>query len=340
MQYSEAYQKELVPQYVEGLLTCGERKVCTNIANVMNASHDEIYSNFEKSIEKQDQTVRDLEKLALKHLNQAQIMAIFDDSRNTKLYAKEIEGLDVGFDSSTKKIMLGFTIVNALLTDGNIDIPVNCMQYVNKELAQGSYMNKGEIAITIISELIKTFNLQRVLADAHYATEKVFKFLCEHSLNFLMKIPRNRKVIVNSKNDQLQNMLKLKKNQRTAYTKAEIYGISLYFYVIKLETKATVYFVSNGLINPYEVYQLYKLRWNIEIFHRVAKQQLGLGDCQMRASEKQRQHALFVMYAYAVASIYRYILNFDCIENVIKHFRIEKLKNLYGQSSYLNRSLN
>lgn len=340
MQYNQAYQKELVPQYVEGLLTCGERKVCTNIANVMSTSHDEVYKNFEEAIENQDQTIRDLEKLALEHLNQKQIMAIFDDSRNTKLYAKEIEGLNVGFDGSTKKIMLGFTIVNALLTDGNIDIPVNCMQYVNKELAQGSYMTKGEIAIAIIAELIKTFTLQRILADAHYATEKVFKFLCRLSLSFLMKMPRNRKVTVNGKTDQLQNILKLKKNQRTAYIKAEIYGISLYFYVIKLETKSTVYFVSNDLINPYDVYKLYKLRWKIEIFHRVAKQQLGLSDCQMRSSEKQRQHALYVMYAYALASIYRYIWNFDCLEDVIKYCRIEKLKDLYGQSQLLDRSLN
>jgi SRSO17 transposase len=338
MQYNQEYQKEIVPQYVKSILTCRERKTCTNLANVANTSHDRIYKDLEEYIESQ-QTIKDIENLALKHLSQNKIIAILDDSRNSKLYAKEIEGLDVGFDGSTKTITQGFTIVNALLTDENINIPINCMQYVKKELAQDSYMTKSEIAMVIIAELIKTFTLQRVLADAHYATETVFKFLCSLLISFLMKMPRNRKVTVDGKTDQLQNILKLKKNQRTAYIKAEIYGLSLYFYVIKLKDKSTIYFVSNDLLDPYEVYRIYKIRWNIEIFHRVAKQHLGLGDCQMRSSEKQRQHVLYVMHAYALASIYKHIWAFDCVENVINHLRIAKLKHLYGQNQLSDRTL-
>ena len=53
----------------------------------------------------------------------------------------------------------------------------------------------------------------------------------------------------------------------------------------------------------HKVVKLYRIRWKIEMFHRTAKQYLGLSDCQMRNIESQLQHVLNVMLAYAKASV-------------------------------------
>jgi hypothetical protein len=46
---------------------------------------------------------------------------------------------------------------------------------------------------------------------------------------------------------------------------------------------------------------VYRKRWTgTEPFHRDSKQELGLGDCQMRSGEGQTRHTYFVMLAYSL----------------------------------------
>ena len=110
----------------------------------------------------------------------------------------------------------------------------------------------------------------------------------------------------------------------TGVAKGIINGIECYFYAIKIRDESTIYLISNDYIDPYKVIDLYRIRWNIEVFHRTARQYLGLSDCQMRAIEKQRQHALHVMHAYALASVQAFLMGLPCVEDAIKHIRIAK----------------
>ena len=49
------------------------------------------------------------------------------------------------------------------------------------------------------------------------------------------------------------------------------------------------------------VVRVYRHRWTgTETFHRDGKQQLGMGDCQLRDSEGQTRHMYLVMLAYSL----------------------------------------
>jgi len=49
------------------------------------------------------------------------------------------------------------------------------------------------------------------------------------------------------------------------------------------------------------IVRMYRHRWTgTETFHRDGKQQLGLGDCQLRDVQGQTQHMYLVMLAYSL----------------------------------------
>lgn len=318
------YQKKEIPQYVTGLLKCPERKVCTNLAETLEESHDAIYRDFQQSISFEDGLSDELVKLAKQYLNVENLLLIFDDTQITKLYAKYIEGLDLGFDGSLKKPALGIKMITSLLTDGETDIPIDTMPFMSKAISQNSYQTKSEIAIEITQLLTKIFTIKMILADAHFATNGAIQFFVEHKQDFLMKIPRHRLVEIDGQKGQLQKVFRLQRNKKVKCKQGTINGIHCYFYVVKIKDKSTMYFISNNQIDPYEVVNLYRIRWKIEIFHRTAKQKLGLGDCQMRSMQKQRHHVLHVMHAYAIAYVNAKFMKLESTEKYIKYLRVVK----------------
>lgn len=326
MHTNQSYQNYSVPQYVEALLQCEEKKVCTNLGKTLNLSHDKVYNDFKKAAESNECEIESLKTIAERELDPDNILLVHDDTQLSKIYAKNIEGLAVGYDGSTHKPCLGLKMMTSLLTDMRVNIPINAIPYIDKELAQSSYKTKSELAIDITRDVIRHFKIKRMLADAHFATKEMLSFLLDEKLNFLMKILRRRIVTIKGSSGQLQNVLRLKKNNHTGVAKGAIDGLDCYFYVIKLSNEATIYLVSNDYIDPRKVIELYKIRWNIEVFHRTAKQYLGLKDCQMIVLEKQRQHALYVMHAYAIASVKTALMGLECVEDYLKHHRLVKKK--------------
>lgn len=324
MHATQSYQKLGAGQYVEALLHCSDKKVCTNLAESMNVSHDSMYRTFDNPIKTTNELLCELKNISLRTLDIDELHLIFDDTQITKLYAQQIEGLEIGFDGSLGMATMGIKMVTALLTDRKLNIPVDAIPYVSKELAQGSYKTKSEIAISITKLIVETFKIKRILGDAHYATKQTIGFLNEQQLSYLMKIPCNRVVTINGLTGQLKHVFRLKKNAQVKSVQGTFNGIECFFYAIKIRYGTTVYLISNDHIDPYEVVETYRIRWNIELFHRVAKQYLGLSDCQMQAIEKQRQHVVCVMLAYSIANIKKALVGLSCVEHVVNHIRTVK----------------
>ena len=320
---SKGYQNFSLPQYAEALIKCEKRKVCTNLAESLNKSHDSVIRGFNKELESNN-TKESLKNIALNHLNKESTNLIIDDSLITKIYSEKIEGVELSFDGSEGRPNPGLRIVTALLTDEEIKIPIDAVPYVSKQLAQSSYKSKVSIAIQITKDVSKFILIHRFLADAHFSTKEMLIFLNNEGIKFLMKITRRRIVEIENQKGQLQNILRLRKNQRFYASIGVLDGKQYYFYVIKIIKGTIIYFISNDYIEPSEIAKLYKIRWKIELFHRTAKQTFGLGDCQMRSIEKQRQHALYVMHAYAYASIKTKLLQLESIEAYIKTVRNAK----------------
>ena len=330
MRTSLSYHKTELPQYVEALLQTPERKVCTNLSKIMNTSHDMIYRELKSSIGSIRESQRSLETIAHNMFGEKHAFLILDDTHLAKRYASKIEGVEWSFDGSTGMTSPGIKMLTAMLTSEQFNLPIDCVPYISKELMQGYYKTKSALAASVIKHTVNAFVVERVLADAHFSTIEMLNFLIPRSINFLMKISRSRVVTINGMKGQLKNILRLNKNEHVKIKKAEINGNICYISVVKIAKDNSVYLISNDEVDVKDVINLYRKRWKIETFHRTAKQHLGMGECQMRSIEKQRQHVLYVMQAYAHASIHAALNCFNCVEHYLNYYRHAKALERYG----------
>lgn len=312
--------------YSLGLLFSEERKVITNLSQTLNISHDKLYREMDKGSQSVKRSYKELVGQAKKVFSKKRVTLIIDDTVICKPYASQMDGVATIFDSNKKQSVNGFAAITAILTDGKINLPISTDLHFTKKVLQKDFVSKGLRALDLVKELVLQFNIQDVIADAHYVKKEFLSELKALGINYLFKIPRNRKIQFRKKHEQIKYLCKLEKNRRTRRIRATFQDISCYIYAVKYNSDKINYYISSQRIDRKRVAEKYKKRWVIEKFHRTAKQKLGLQECQARSSEKQLFHILNVMKAYQNAELVRHKKRFKTVDSVINHYR--KVKSI------------
>ena len=68
-------------------------------------------------------------------------------------------------------------------------------------------------------------------------------------------------------------------------------------------SRQIAFFVSNLDVSAQEILRHYSERWEVEVFFRAAKQNLGLDGYQMRKYKGNRRYWALVLLAYAILSV-------------------------------------
>lgn len=318
MKVAEVLDNIHMSNYSVALTSNEPTKNCVSLSRAIYQSHDSLYRVFNNPIEDAKFVSKDLLRIAQENFSKDGAILVFDDSQISKPHASEIEGLDITYDGSSGRPELGIQFVSALLTDGDLKIPVQAEQYVTKAIGESYYKTKSKVAEQIYKDLVNVLIISLVLADAHYAVKEFLLFLASINQQFLMKFPRNRAVEIDGKIGPIQDVLRLKRNEHCRVKKGILFGKEFYFYVVKVSREKTVYLISLHQIDRKKVSKLYKIRWGVELFHRTAKKHLGWKDCQMRASEKQKLHTYYVMHTYAIAELVRIKMKLKTTEEAIR----------------------
>jgi hypothetical protein len=298
------------------------RKVCTGMAEVLNVQHDLVYKAFNNVEAAAELARQELKMIAGEVLANKPKYLVLDDFGMIKPHADKIEGTDTLYDNSLKVACNGLQSVSAMLTDGDVKIPIDATLFLTKALGGPDRTTKTQIA----EEIIASTAFDRAIWDAHYSTQKIIETCHKLGKSYLGKIARNRIVTIGGITGQIQNLLKLKKNRKILSVDATITGVPCVISAIKHENGKVVYLISNDHIESRLIVQLYKIRWKIELFHRTAKQKLGVRECQMRSFAKQELHVLLVMLAYARAERVRQHLKLKNTEEAIRLIRSQKRK--------------
>lgn len=306
--------------YIEGLLKTERRKVCTNIAETLNTTHDAVYQPFDNAELLIQKAREELQSIAAETFGNKLVYLLIDDFVINKQYSKEIEGTDTCYDSSTKHASTGLHSVSAMLTDGDIKIPIDASLFLSKRIGGENRTTKNKIAEAIIAFT----SFKRAIWDAHYTTHSSIRKCHELNKSYLGKIPRNRVVTVNGKEGQIQKLVKLKKNRKILSVEASFGGTPCWIHAVKRDDKKIIYLISDDYIQPKLIAKIYKIRWKIECFHRTSKQMLGMQQCQMRSFKKQELHVLSVMMAYAHAELIRIRFKLKHTEAAIRLIRSQK----------------
>jgi len=236
--------KETIKKYTMGLLRTVGRKTCTNISKAIGLSHDVLYYPFRDATNEKTNLKSCLQGIAKKEFKDKPITLVFDDSQITKRHAREIEGIDLSFDSSIGRAEIGLQMVTALITDGIVKMPVDVGSYISKKLMGKHFKSKSEIANQLTEQISRNFNIDLVLGDGHYSTKYFLNELSKKDQQFLMRMANNRIVSVGGKTGKLRELLRLKRNQHTAMISGYFDGNKYFFYVIKLKDGSSAYFVS------------------------------------------------------------------------------------------------
>lgn len=331
--------KAVVVKYILGLILSKKGKTCTAIASFFGLYHDGIYRYLSNNA---DLTIL-FPNLMIKLANHFHSIKpgwlVIDDTSLSKIFAKYIEGVHWVYNSSLGRPEYGLCIVVIAWTNGDITIPIGFDWWFSEEITQGKHETKIAIAKRLVRKVHGIVSYTHILSDAAYISIAMIDFHEELKTLYINRIHSSRKVTTfDGRCEQIKNhpTLRLKGNQRAKITLIMIQGRKAYVVTFKrpqkhTNTYDTVYLITNIAENPRKIVAMYEGRWNIEPMFRTMKQSLGLMLCQARGLEKQERHVLGVFVGFAYLQHEKYLHNFTCPEDAVRHLQTLNLRDASTQ---------
>jgi len=257
---------------------------------------------------------------------------VVDTSQVLKLYAKKIKVLCYDFNNSIKFTSKGMSCVTIAWTNGKILIPLDFDFWIReKDLKNDkTYRKKTGISKELILELKDKIPFSYIVLDGEYGNEDFLTFLHNNNLYYSIRMPKNRKVIIDKLEMNLKNQpsLKHKRNEKYKMKKGFYKGIPTNFIAQKRngknKKKQVVFIVSNlEDLSPKEHVETYSGRWPIEKMFRTLKQSLGLQQCQSISEGKQRAHIFATFLAFTELEMQKINKKKRSPEQILKIFRVQ-----------------
>jgi hypothetical protein len=182
-----------------------------------------------------------------------------------------------------------------------------------------AFKDHTELCIELIDDAVKRVIPGDFTFDSYFTSAKVLNHLQGKARTYVGDLKLNRKVVYAGQEQKLQDVARqipwaAKKpvrvgNRRYWYFSKQMripdvgHPVRIVlFWRERDDHEASKALVSNRL--GWEVIRIvlvYRHRWTgTETFHRDGKQQLGLGDCQVRSGEGQTRHVYLVSAAYSL----------------------------------------
>jgi len=181
------------------------------------------------------------------------------------------------------------------------------------------FKDHTELCIELIDDALKRGIPGAFTFDSYFTSAKVLNHLQSKQAAYVGDLKLNRKVVYAGREQKLQDMARqipwdAKKPVRMGSTRYWYFSKQMripdlthpvrivLFWRERDDLEASKALVSNRL--GWEVIRMvlvYRHRWtDTETFHRDGKQQLGLGECQVRSGEGQTRHVYLVSAAYSL----------------------------------------
>jgi len=247
-----------------------------------------------------------------------------DDTIEEKPHSTENEIICWHYDHSTGQNVKGINLINFLYQpqgDLGLDfsIPIafevveKTEQFIDTKsgkLKRRSTVGKNEIVRTrlrILCQLNKV-KFQTVLWDSWYSSNENLDFVHkELKKTFIAAIKSNRKVALTLKDKKQGKFTKISELEWHQSSSCVVYLHGLDFPVLLAKQVFTnkdgstgeLYLVSNDLnLTASELFATYGKRWDVEVFHRSLKQNVGLEKSPTKYERTQRNHIFAAMLAW------------------------------------------
>lgn len=225
-------------------------------------------------------------------------------------------------------------VVTLALTNGTIYIPLDFIVWTSEKVLE---FTKTRKKTDIFYWILHKFNLMRIPVktisfDSFFTSKKIMNWLIRNRYRFFTRLKANRIIYVDGNKFILGNY-DLKYGESII---CSLKGIKEQMKILKLQYQDEDVFVCTNDISTTndELESQYRNRWDIEVFHREAKQRFGLEYVFIRSWKKLNNHVGFVCLAYALLSILRYL--FNCSISDVKYIIQDEI---YSFSDSIDRML-
>lgn len=219
---------------------------------------------------------------------------VIDDTVGDKWYAKEIQMVKRQYSGTHHRLVNGIGVVSLLWTkhrkpEKAEHITIDFRVYAPKYDGKDKHVHCREM---LESAFYRGFVSPIVLMDSWYAATKTLKLINSMKWSFVAAVHSNRQVHCAPDEPYRRVADLVNKTGKSCWMKR--YGqVKVFKVVSKRKTRNIDYLATNNLsLTAPDVAAANACRWQIEEYHRGAKQLTGLANCQFRNQRAQRNHIL------------------------------------------------
>jgi len=310
-----------VVQYVDGLITLNKKTVRQiSKASVGEGHHGAISRVLTEATFKQELLEkRYLKKIAF-FMKGRKISLLFDDTL-AEHNGSKIEETQHHKDHSSDSFIMGHQFFTSLLYTDDLQMPLFPRLYSkNTE-------SKIEMAKDLIDTVSRVIKLHSVIFDSWYSDKKIINKCTTRGIIVMCGIKTNRTISVkkgewlslatfsqNVAEKEMANFLIDEGIYKIKECIVKLNGIRPVKLLISKEWNEhkknwseNFHLIStNTRENSMQIIRHYRIRWNIETYHRDIKQNLGFAKAFFRKKEGIVRHAIFSTLAYAILKIFMF----------------------------------
>ena len=280
-----------------------------------------------------------------------------------------MEGVSSHYSNLKKGHCNGHSIVTTGFYTRYGYIPYDAQVYFRKETAgqlQRKFLTKNQIMGNLLDSASSKHNFKYFVFDSWYSNNFILNKVKALGKKFVTQIKSNRNVTINRKRREIRNhckeislgnyMPKTIKGELFRYYETDgfikkIGTVRIIFCQMLIKGKEeiqewskTYYLITNDMETQTEgVIETYLKRNSIELFHREAKQQLGMDKYQIRNIRGIERNLFLVVLTYVLLMLFNFLLMKKGIERqtigeLKTHIREDYYTNLLRKAKITNLS--
>ena len=301
-------------QYLSGLIT-GRKPTIRSIASRLVDPVDQSSLNRFLTLYEWDE--EELNRMRLGMLQSTEEMmwrregvVAIDDTLLHKT-GRKMPGAGKLFDHNSKSYVHAQCLVSSHYVDPEKDYPMGFRQYFkhcSREAKEQGFRSKVELAIDLVDECERLgVEAENYVYDAWFLSQELADHIEAYGKGWISRLKSNRIIYHQNRKMNIKNFEATL--PRKAFRKVEVLDKSYWVYsqvldVNKLgKVRAVICYDNQNLEGEpvflatdrlyweeVRVVQCYSLRFRIDTFYRDAKQNLGLGGCNLRSLRGTRRH--------------------------------------------------
>lgn len=230
---------------------------------------------------------------------------------------KKMEYANYHYNGMTKQEDWGYFLVNSFFTDGNVEFPVCADFYLRKEDAdeKHSFKTIREICLEQLDYALKRLPIWLFIADAGLYADFLIQNIRSRGLKYILGTRVTNNISIDRK-----KRISIEKYMQTLtdddFKIHDIDGETYFLHCVDVsernvgkekllisykagdEENIRVNVTNLSNYNDNSLLRLLLKRWKIEVWHRDAKQHLGLEDCQARKFSAIQKVVCAILVAY------------------------------------------